>query len=121
MEFAELQQEEGGGPGGARPHGMFRLAYRDEVDGSPQFARAYLPAGYTAEKQWPLVINLHGFRSSNPSYVQMDGSDARHDALADRHGAIVVYPHRPREHALSRHRRAGCAAMPGRGDGAPRG
>jgi len=97
MEYEELKQEAGGGPGPVRPYGFVRLAYRDEVDGSPQFCRAYLPAGYTADKKWPLVINLHGYYGANPPYVRWYWVDRRHVALnteyADNHPVIVLEPH----------------------------
>lgn len=93
MEFAELRDQQAGGPGGIRPHGMVRLAYRDETDGSPQFCRAYLPAGYTPGRKWPLIVNLHGYNPANPTYVRWWEVDQRHDAGADRHGVIMIYPH----------------------------
>ena len=46
MEFEELQQAEKGRGGPVRPYGFVRLAYLDDIDGSPQFCRAYLPPGF---------------------------------------------------------------------------
>lgn len=86
MESAEL------GGGGVRPHGMVRLAYRDPVDDSPQFCRAYLPAGYDPAKRWPMIVNLHGYNPENPPYVRWWSVDQRHDEWADRLGVIVIYP-----------------------------
>lgn len=87
-EYAELK-----GSAAVRPHGFVRLAWRDEIDGSAQFARAYLPAEYDAGKRWPLVLNLHGYNPRNPRYVDWWGATKRHDPLAERHGVIMVYPH----------------------------
>jgi hypothetical protein len=51
MEFEELQLEAKGVTALARPYGFVRLAYRDEVDGSPQFCPAYLSGGYDPAKK----------------------------------------------------------------------
>jgi dienelactone hydrolase len=97
MEYEELKQLEHGGPGPVRPYGFVRLAYLDGVDGSPQFCRAYLPAGYTAAKKWPLVVNLHGYHQTNPEYFRWYWVDRRHVAFnsefADNHPVIVLEPH----------------------------
>jgi poly(3-hydroxybutyrate) depolymerase len=98
MEFAELVLEAAGdGRARARAHGFYRLAWRDDVDGSPQFARAYLPIGYDPAKRTPLVLRLHGFNPANPDYVRWWGADSRH-AFADAEygqgeGLIYVEPH----------------------------
>jgi hypothetical protein len=42
MEFDELMLEGKGQVGRIRPYGFLRHAYRDDIDGSPQFCRAYL-------------------------------------------------------------------------------
>ena len=83
MEFDEMQLEAKGVPAIVRAYGFARLAYRDEVDGSAQFAVAYLPGGYDAAKKWPLVVKLHGYNPANPEYVRWWGVDSRHHALAD--------------------------------------
>jgi pimeloyl-ACP methyl ester carboxylesterase len=75
-----------------RARGMVRLAYRDEIDDSPQFCRAYLPAGYDPAKRWPMIVNLHGYNAENPPYVRWWSVDQRHDEWADRFGVIVIYP-----------------------------
>ncbi len=97
LEYEELKQLESSGPGPVRPYGFVRLAYRDEVDGSPQFCRAYLPAGYTSARKWPLVVNLHGYHQTNPVYVRWYWVDRRHVAFnsefADNHPVIVLEPH----------------------------
>ncbi|MHB9023783.1 MAG: NPCBM/NEW2 domain-containing protein [Armatimonadota bacterium] len=93
MEFAELQQAEAGGTGGLHPYGFVRLAYRDELDGMPQFARAYLPAHYDPAKKWPLLINLHGYMPANPPYARWWGVENRFDMFADAYDVISIYPH----------------------------
>ncbi len=87
MEHAELRAGTA-----VRAHGFARLAWRDEVDGSPQFARAFLPAEYDGRKPWPMIVNLHGYNPSNPMYIHWGGS-ARHQRLNAWRDAIVVYPH----------------------------
>lgn len=49
--------------------GFVRLEYEDGVDGSVQFCRAHLPASYSPAKTWPLVLNLHGYSTPNPSLL----------------------------------------------------
>jgi len=93
MEFAEVLDAQAGGRGGARPRGMVRLAYRDKVDGSPQFCRAYLPSDYDPARKYPVIIDLHGYNPPNPPYVRWWGSDSRHDGTAERYGVITLYPH----------------------------
>jgi len=87
MEHAELRAGTA-----VRAHGFVRLAWRDEVDGSPQFARAFLPAEYDDQKPWPMIVNLHGYNPSNPPYIHW-GGNARHERSDVWRGAIVVYPH----------------------------
>jgi hypothetical protein len=70
MEFEEMKQEARGMNARVRPYGFLRLAYRDEVDGSPQYCRVYLPGGYDPAKKWPLVLQLHGYNPANPEYVR---------------------------------------------------
>jgi dienelactone hydrolase len=98
MEFEELQLEAKGVPAIVRPYGFVRFAYRDDVDGSPQFCRAYLPGGYDPAKKWPLVVKLHGYNPANPEYVRWWAADSRHHALADveyndHQGIIYMEPH----------------------------
>lgn len=90
MEWQEAQQ-----PAGDRqPASRFfvRLAYRDEIDGSPQFARLYLPPNYTPARRYPLIVSLHGMNRANPPYTEWGGLGQRYDTLADRSGAVVLYP-----------------------------
>jgi len=76
-----------------RPGGFVRLAWRDPVDDSPQFTRAYLPPDYNPAKAWPLFVVLHGYNPANPPYVQWWSSVKRHSPLAEQHNVIVVEPH----------------------------
>ena len=96
MEFAELEQlrpgAKGDGKGPVRPYGFVRLAYRDDIDDSPQFCRCYLPADYDPAKRWPLVVNLHGYHSANPPYVRWWSVDQRHNRMADLAGLIEIEP-----------------------------
>lgn len=92
MELAELDLASSGGEGGIRGRGMVHLAYRDEVDDSPQFAQCFLPPGYTPEKKWPMIVYLHGRNSKNPPYHRWS-SRALHDSLADGYGVILVRAH----------------------------
>jgi dienelactone hydrolase len=93
MEFQELEQQRKGGPGPVHSSGFVRLAYQDDIDGSTQFCRAYLPASYDPSKKWPLVLSLHGYNGENPVYVRWWSVDARHNGLAERHDIIFVEPH----------------------------
>ena len=93
LEAEEVELSRAGGPGPVRPFGFVRLAYRDEVDGSPQFCRTYLPPDYDAARPGPLVVYLHGYNPPNPPYTRWWLVDQRHDATADRHGVIYLEPH----------------------------
>lgn len=98
MEFAELQLEAAGDAHTrARASGFYRLAWKDEVDGSIQYCRAYLPPGYDASKPWPLVIKLHGYNGANPRYINWWSVDSRHSLAdteyGDRQGMILLEPH----------------------------
>jgi dienelactone hydrolase len=98
MEYAEIQLEARGKKDArARAGGFVRIAYRDEVDGTPQYARAYLPAGYDPAKKWPLVLQLHGYNPANPQYVRWWSADLRHPNIdtefAGGEQVIYVEPH----------------------------
>jgi len=93
MEYRELLLARAGKAGGIRPTGFVRLAYTDEVDGSTQYCRAYLPAGYDPGKKWPLVLFLHGYNPGNPRYIGWWSVDERHNADAENSGAIIIEPH----------------------------
>ncbi|MCJ7751908.1 MAG: prolyl oligopeptidase family serine peptidase, partial [Armatimonadetes bacterium] len=92
MEFEELLLEQAGKTGGLRSRGFVRLAHFDDVDDSPQFCRAYLPAGYTPDRTWPLIVNLHGYYAENPPSVGWWDMVRRYDAAADLGTAIVIHP-----------------------------
>jgi dienelactone hydrolase len=90
MEWEEIQSKSQ-----IRPYGFVRFAYRDPIDDSPQFCRAYLPPGYTPDKKWPMVVILHGANFDNPSYVGWAGNwgiDARHNNAADIYHVIELEP-----------------------------
>ncbi len=76
----------------ASANGFYRLAWRDEVDGSPQFARAFLPVNYDPAKKYPMVVYLHGHNSRNPEYAT-DDPGTRHRAVAERYGIIRLEPY----------------------------
>lgn len=50
--------------------------------------RVYLPKGYSENRQYPLIMLLHGCKQDHLSIQDISGFDA----IADREGAIVVYP-----------------------------
>ena len=97
MEYDEMMLERKGQTGRIRPSGFVRLAYRDEVDGSPQYCRAYLPANYDPAKKWPLVVQIHGYNPANPVYVRWWSADSRHPAIdtefSNHQGVIYMEPH----------------------------
>lgn len=97
MEFEEMQMEAKGASAIVRPYGFVRLAYTDDIDGSTQFCRAYLPGGYDPAQKWPLVVRLHGYNPDNPEYVRWWSVDDRHlmaDAeYAGHQGIIYMEPH----------------------------
>lgn len=93
MEYEELRLDAAGRQGSLRPGGFVRLAYADEVDGSVQFCRAYLPLEYTPAQRWPLVINLHGLNPPNPRYHGWWSVDQRHSPAADNQQVILLEPH----------------------------
>ena len=97
MEFEELELARAGRGGPVRPYGFVRLAWRDGIDGSAQFCRAYLPPGYDPGRKWPVVVQLHGYHPQNPPYHRWYFADARHAPLntdyADNHEVIVLEPH----------------------------
>lgn len=88
MEYEELKL---GSP--VYAGGFVRLGYVDEVDGSVQFCRAYLPFDYEPSRRWPLVMFLHGYNPSNPDYYAWWSADQRHSVIADEHGTIYVEAH----------------------------
>ena len=93
MEFEELQLEAQGRTARLRSSGFVRIAYNDDIDGSTQFCRAYLPADYSANKPWPLILSLHGYNPANPEYVDWWRVEQRHHAIAETKPTIVIEPH----------------------------
>jgi hypothetical protein len=92
LEREELDLQRAGRTGGARAFGFVRLAWVDDVDGSTQFCRAYLPAGDPAARPWPAVVWLHGYHPENPPYVRWWSIGERHNGVAERNGTIVLEP-----------------------------
>jgi len=90
MEYLELRA---GDSAVIRPHGFVRLAWKDEVDDSPQFARLFLPPEYDPGEQWPMVVMLHGYHPPNPRYSQWNWYMKRHNPLTERHNVIFLQPH----------------------------
>ncbi|MCJ7544165.1 MAG: NPCBM/NEW2 domain-containing protein [Phycisphaerae bacterium] len=76
----------------AAANGFCRLAWRDEVDGSPQFARLYVPPDYDPAKKYPMVVYLHGRNSRNPEYAD-DDPGTRHRSVTERYGIFRLEPH----------------------------
>lgn len=93
MEFEELQLEAQGRPARLRSSGFVRLAYDDGLDGSTQYCRAYLPAEYSASRQWPVILSLHGYNPGNPEYVDWWSIDSRHHPIAESRATIYIEPH----------------------------
>ncbi len=93
MEFEELELERTGHGSRIRPFGFVRLTYRDEVDDSPQFGRAYLPPDYDPTQRWPMIIYLHGRNPDNPEYIHWWAIDQRHQPRGESTGAIYIEPH----------------------------
>jgi len=92
MENAEWQEEKKGQPGPIHSNGFVRLAYQDDIDGSIQFCRSYLPTAYDTAQKWPLIVELHGAGDDVP-YVQWGDNDTRHTSMAIKYNVIVVEPH----------------------------
>lgn len=93
LEYEELELDRANQPGAVRAGGLVRLGYKDEVDDSVQFCRAYLPTEYPADQRWPLVLYLHGFNPANPPLHRWWSADQRHHEIADRKGVIYIEPH----------------------------
>ena len=96
MEFDELMLERAGKVGRVRSDGFVRFAWRDEVDDTPQFTRAYLPSNYHAAKKWPMVLRMHGYNPANPVYWRWWSADSRHavdTGFTNDQGVIYIEPH----------------------------
>jgi len=92
MEYAELMLERAGKTGGARGSGFVRLSWIDDIDGSTQFCRAYLPGRYPDPKGSPVLVFLHGYNPANPPYHRWWSIAERHNGVAERHDLIVLEP-----------------------------
>jgi hypothetical protein len=90
MEFRELVAEPNDAWNGKG--GMVRLAWRDDVDDSAQFAMAFVPKDYDKSKRYPLFVYLHGYNSANPTYSLSGDQNTRHKALADKYNIIWLQP-----------------------------
>ncbi|MBN2424793.1 MAG: prolyl oligopeptidase family serine peptidase [Calditrichaceae bacterium] len=88
-----MEYEESVNKSAVRKNGFLRLAYRDDIDNTPQFCRVYLPMDYDPDKKWPLVVNLHGYFGANPVYVKWWSIDMRHMDLVDKFPVIDIEPH----------------------------
>ena len=121
MEFDELMLERRGKTGArARRTVSCAWRWRDEVDGTPQYCRAYLPAGYDRRRSGRTVLQLHGYNPANPVYWDWWSADNR-GIRSDTEfaGHQRRHLHRaawPRQHAV--HRASAtptcCAASPRR-------
>ena len=89
MEYLEIVQEKGQTIGRG---GFYRLAWRDEIDDSPQFARVFLPLNYDPERKYPLVVYLHGHNWRNLDYATDEGGN-RHNWLAEKYDVIYMRPY----------------------------
>jgi enterochelin esterase-like enzyme len=89
MEYREAEPLE---KNPAAADGFCRLGWRDEVDGSPQFARVYLPLNYDPARKYPLVVFLHGHNSRNPEYAAEDPA-TRHRGVAEKYDVIRLEPY----------------------------
>jgi len=78
--------------GAPRAPGLVRLGWRDEVDGSFQAARAYLPPHYGSRTNWPMVVELHGYHVGNPDLWRFVANPKRHHDLVERHDIIFMEP-----------------------------
>jgi len=88
MEFAEMKAKNQ-----IRPGGFIRLAYVDDIDGTPQFCRCFIPPGYDPSKKSAMIVFLHGMSQENSDYVHWWAYDKRHDANVDRYNFILIEPH----------------------------
>jgi dienelactone hydrolase len=96
MEYEELKLERSGQTGRIRPFGFVRIGWIDEIDGSAQFCRAYLPPRYDAAQKWPTVLQLHGFNPANPVYWRWWSADNRGSVFREHdgdRGLIYIEPH----------------------------
>jgi predicted esterase len=50
--------------------GYARVAFFSKLDGTPQPYELFVPPAYRAEKRWPLVVTLHGFKGNAGDYFR---------------------------------------------------
>ncbi len=93
LEYEEIELDRARRVGSVRPGGFVRLGYVDDLDGSVQFCRAYLPANYSDSQRWPLVLSLHGYNPENPPLHRWWSIDQRHSEIAERKNIIYIEPH----------------------------
>lgn len=93
LEYEEIELDRAQRVGSVRPGGFVRLGYVDDVDGSVQFCRAYLPPNYSDAQRWPLVLSLHGYNPQNPPLHRWWSIDQRHSDAAERKDIIYIEPH----------------------------
>jgi poly(3-hydroxybutyrate) depolymerase len=65
-------------------------AYRFAPTGELIPYQVYVPSAWTPDKQWPLVVALHGANLDETNMLGRDGG--RMQKLAEQHGFIVVAP-----------------------------
>ena len=61
-----------------------------EANGEQVPYRVYLPSGWAADRQWPLVVVLHGYAATADAPFNDAGGKLQQEA--DRHGFVVVAP-----------------------------
>ncbi|WP_161965657.1 prolyl oligopeptidase family serine peptidase [Steroidobacter cummioxidans] len=93
LEYEEIELDRAQRVGSVRPGGFVRLGYVDQIDGSVQFCRAYLPSNYSDSQRWPLVLSLHGYNPENPPLHRWWSIDQRHSDIAERKNVIYIEPH----------------------------
>ena len=93
LEFQNLNWDRSQQSKQDRAHQFVRMAYRDEIDDTPQFCRVYLPTNYDPAKKYPMVVTLHGYNGDNPPYIRWWSVTKQHEILADRYNLIYIEPH----------------------------
>ena len=124
MEYEELMLERQGQTGRIRPYGFVRLAWRDDVDGSPQFCRAYLPPGYQRRHEVATRRPDPRLQPRQPGLRALVGRGRapprhRHRVL-EPPGRHLHRAPRPRQHAVRGHGRQRRRARDRRGEAALR-
>ena len=71
--------------------GDLKLSYAmPEADGETIAYRVYLPSGWSADRQWPMVLVLHGYGGTADSPFDDAGGALQREA--EKHGFVVVSP-----------------------------